>query len=125
MRWRVVAFCVLIGATTLFNPSLGLANDLDDAIGYTRLAVEQGRKGSAGDLVVHAKAALKSTKRAYASRVGSFSSQEADAKAQENEPLKESLTNLKAAVSEGKKKRAEAATQQAEEALKRLEAAPH
>jgi hypothetical protein len=125
MRRSVVGFCVLIGAVAPLNPSIGRANDLDDAISRTRSAIEQGRKGSADALVVHAKAALKSARHAYAARVGSFSSQEADAKAQANEPLKASLSNLKAAVSEGKKRRADAATHQAEEALSRLEATPH
>jgi hypothetical protein len=110
MRLRIVGFCALAGVVALFTPSPGLASDLDDAIGHTRLAIEQGRKGSADALVAQARAALKSARRAYAARVGSFSSREADAKAQPNEPLKESLANLKAAVSEGKKKRAEAAT---------------
>jgi Small metal-binding protein len=124
MKRRLVA-SLLLGLSALLTPSLASADHLADAIGHTREAIAEGKKGDTAALVTHAKAALKSATAVYATTVGSFSAVEADAKAQANAHLKDGLANLKTAVVEGKKKHAEAATQQAEAALTHLEAAPH
>jgi Small metal-binding protein len=125
MTRRNGAFLGLVGLFALLAPSIATADHLFDAIGHTREAIAEGRRGGSAALVTHAKAALRSATAVYATTVGSFSAVEADARAQANAHLREGLANLKAAVVEGKKKHVEAATQQAEQALTHLEAAPH
>lgn len=111
MTRRFAAALLGLALALFLAPQISVAveDHLKDAITHTKQAIDEGKKGDAKQLVVHAEVALTHA--------------EAAEKAKANPHTKQGIDHLKQAIETGKKGEAAVATKHAETALMHLEQA--
>jgi HEPN domain-containing protein len=111
MTRRFAAVVLGLALALFMAPRISIAveDHIKEAISHTKMAIDEGKKGDAKQLVVHAEVALTHA--------------EAAEKAKANPHTKQGIDHLKQAIATGKKGEADAATKHAETALMHLEQA--
>lgn len=111
MTRRFLAAFLGLALAFVLVPRIAIAQEdhVAQAVSHTKMAIDEGKKGKADQVVVHAKVALTHA--------------EAAEKAKPNTHTMQGIEHLKQAIKTGEKGQAAEATQHAEVALEHLEKA--